>query len=73
MKFLLVLIGLFSALLLYLGFEGFITIHYGKIEEVFTTFIENSGTDLALPSFIGTNIPLAGSFALGFSLGIKKG
>ena len=73
LKFLLVLIGLFSALLLYLGFEGFITIHYGKIEEVFTTFIENSGTDLALPSFIGTNIPLAGSFALGFSLGIKKG
>ncbi len=73
LKFLLVLVGLFSALLLYLGFEGFVTIHYDKIEEVFTAFIENYGNEYALPSFIGTNIPLAGSFALGFAMGIKKG
>ena len=36
-------------------------------------FIENYGNEYALPSFIGTNIPLAGSFALGFAMGIKKG
>ena len=68
-----VLFGLFSALLIYLDFEGFVTIHYNKVEEVFTNFIENYGTEVALPSFIATNIPLAGSFALGFAFGIKKG
>tara|TARA_B100001013_G_C24251403_1_gene301173 strand:+ start:203 stop:520 length:318 start_codon:yes stop_codon:yes gene_type:complete len=73
LKFLLVLLGLFSALLIYLEFEGFVTIHYNKVEEVFTNFIENYGTEVALPSFIATNIPLAGSFALGFAFGIKKG
>ena len=73
LKFLLVLLGVFFAAMQYLAFEGFITINYGRFEKIFINLGSSLVGEISLPDFLTTNIPFAGSFAVGLTLGIKKG
>lgn len=73
LKFLLVLLGIFFVALQYLAFEDYITINYGRFEKIFTSLASGFVGGFDVPSFLTTNIPFAGSFAVGLALGLKKG
>ena len=68
-KVLLVLLGLAFVALQYLQYTGFIEIRYDKILQSVQTLTEG----FTLPAFLTANIPLTGSFIMGFGLGLKKG
>ena len=71
-KLLLIFLGLFFVALLYLSFQGFITINFQKFQQAFEAFAGRV-TDSPIPAFITAGIPFYGSFALGLALGFKKG
>lgn len=74
LKVFVIMIGLFFLILLYLSYAGFIEINYEKVLS-FTQGVFNSITlsEINLPTFLIANIPFAGSFVVGFILGLKVG
>jgi uncharacterized membrane protein (Fun14 family) len=75
-KLLAILVGLIFVFAQYLAWEGFIDIHYDRIYEAAQNLIQQAGTSVTefnIPAFITANIPMAGSFAAGLAIGLKKG
>jgi len=72
-KILAVLIGAFIVFILYLGYIGVLNVNYDKL----TDFVEKAMPYLEkAPGFLLpmiSSLPFAGSFLLGFALGLKKG
>ena len=54
------------------GIGGLIDINYDKLINYADSLVGQSG-QFSVPSFLISNLPFAGSFALGFSLGFSKG
>lgn len=73
MKTILVLIGLFFLALQYLDYVGFIELHYDRLVQAAQGWVSTFQGNLSALTFLTANIPLAGGFAVGFSLGFKKG
>ncbi len=72
-KIIAVLIGLGALLLIYLGYEGIITINYDKsISDDSEPNGNSSQASIALTPIIA-NLPFAGSFIAGVAVGAKLG
>lgn len=65
--------GLVALLLIYLGYEGIITINYDKLTEKIQSLIGivSQAPDIITPIISG--LPFAGSFLAGAALGMKIG
>jgi len=72
-KLVVVLIGLFFLVLLYLGYSGIISINYDKLLEAIANGLGLGGQVAKWLIGIISVLPLVGSFALGFFLGFKMG
>ena len=72
-KLIAALVGLLALLLIYLGYEGIITINYEKLTEKVQNLIGviSQAPDLITP--IVSSLPFAGSFIAGAALGLKFG
>ena len=67
-----IILGLLFVGLQYLAYESIIDINYDKLINYADSLVGQSG-QFSVPSFLISNLPFAGSFALGFSLGFSKG
>ncbi len=73
-KLAIIILGVFLIALIYLEYNGFIIINYEKFQEAFGRIGESINERLVIPSTpILTNLPLLGSFGVGFLIGLKKG
>jgi len=73
-KFLLLVVGVFMAILLYLDYSGIITINYNRLAEVSYNIIQIiSSKASGLQEYIKSQIPFAASYTAGLILGLKKG
>jgi uncharacterized membrane protein (Fun14 family) len=73
MKLVAIIAGLFFAALIYLGYQGIISINYGKLEESARNLLGVSGqaTQWFLPIIL--HLPFFSTFIIGFLLGMKLG
>ena len=72
-KIIVIIFGLFFLILIYLGYIGVISVGYDRLAEALSgaiPLIEQAPGFLIL---IISNLPFAGSFIFGFTLGLKKG
>ncbi|RLE92026.1 MAG: hypothetical protein DRN04_11380 [Thermoprotei archaeon] len=73
-KFLLLVLGIFMAILLYLDYSRIITINYDRLAEVIYSIIQIASSKASgLQEYIKSQIPFAASFSVGLILGLKKG
>jgi uncharacterized membrane protein (Fun14 family) len=72
-KLIVVLIGLFFLVLLYLGYSGIISINYDKLLEAIGNGLGLGGQAAQWLIGIISVLPFVGSFALGFLFGFKMG
>lgn len=72
-KLIVILIGLFFILLLYLGSSGIININYAKLFEALTGLLNFAGQAAGWLVGLISILPFVGSFAAGFALGFKLG
>lgn len=72
-KLIIILAGLFFLLLLYLGYSGIIGINYYKLLEAIGNGLGLSGQAVQWLIGIISILPFAGSFTVGFFLGLKMG
>ena len=72
-KLLLVLIGLFILVLLYLGTSGIITVNYEALWNALTGMLGLAGQAASWIIGIVSLVPFMGSFMAGFLLGFKLG
>ena len=72
-KLIAVVIGLMALLLIYLGYEGIITINYEKLIEKVQSLIGIVGQSSDLITPMISSLPFAGSFLAGAALGLKFG
>lgn len=74
MKILVIVGGIFFAVLVYLQSQTIVNINWDKLQSTVTT-IANSLTDAGQVSTIAGNlgIPLTGGLAAGFAIGLAKG
>ncbi|MEM3769749.1 MAG: FUN14 domain-containing protein [Candidatus Bathyarchaeia archaeon] len=74
-KLILLLIGLFIVVLLYLGMKGIIhvSINYDALFEVISNFFHWTGSAISWLAGVVALLPFAGSFVAGFLLGLKLG
>lgn len=72
-KLIIILAGLFFLLLLYLGYSGIIGINYDKLLEAIGNGLGLSGQAVQWLIGIISILPFAGSFTVGFFLGLKMG
>jgi len=72
-KLLAVLAGLFALLLIYLGYQGVISVNYGKLAEAVQGLMGGAGQALSWLTPIIANLPFAGSFMAGMVAGLKIG
>ncbi len=72
-KLIIILAGLFFLLLLYLGYSGIISINYDKLLEAIGNGLGLSGQAVQWLIGIISLLPFAGSFTVGFFLGLKMG
>ena len=72
-KLIIILAGLFFLLLLYLGYSGIISINYDKLLEAIENGLGLSGQAVQWLIGIISILPFAGSFTVGFFLGLKMG
>jgi len=72
-KLILVLIGLFVVALIYLGTQGILNVNYGALWDALGKLLGQAGS--AFNWIIGaiSLLPFAGSFIVGFLLGLKLG
>jgi len=74
-KLILLLIGLFIIVLLYLGMNGIISvsINYAALFNAINEFLGWAGSTVSWLTHVVTLLPFAGSFIVGFALGFKLG
>ena len=72
-KLIIILAGLFFLLLLYLGYSGIISINYDKLLEAIGNGLGLGGQAVQWLIGIISILPFAGSFTVGFFLGLKMG
>lgn len=72
-KLILILIGLFLILLLYLGTQGVITINYSALWNALEGVFGFAGEAASWLIGMFSILPFAGSFIAGFLLGLKLG
>ncbi len=72
-KLILILIGLFIALLIYLGAQGVININYGALWDAVSGLVSWAGSALSWLIGVLSLLPFAASFVAGFLLGLKLG
>ncbi len=72
-KLILILIGLFIALLIYLGAQGVININYGALWDAVSGLVSWAGSALSWLIGVLSLLPFAASFVVGFLLGLKLG
>jgi len=72
-KLILILIGLFIALLIYLGAQGVIDINYGALWDAVSGLVSWAGSALSWLIGVLSLLPFAASFVAGFLLGLKLG
>ena len=65
--------GLLALLLIYLGYEGIITVNYEKLTEKIQILIGTVGQAPNVITPIISGLPFAGSFLAGAALGLKFG
>jgi uncharacterized membrane protein (Fun14 family) len=72
-KLIIILIGLFFILLLYLGSTGIITISFEKLSEALTGLLSFAGQAAGWLIGLISVLPFVGSFAAASALGFKLG
>jgi len=73
-KLAIIIFGIFLLALVYLEYNGFITINYERFQESFGEISRGMNERLLIPTTpILTNLPILGGFGLGFLVGLKKG
>jgi uncharacterized membrane protein (Fun14 family) len=72
-KLIIILIGLFLVVLLYLSTQGAISINYGLLFEALQGAFGFAGQAASWLAGLVSILPFAGSFAVGFLLGLKLG
>jgi uncharacterized membrane protein (Fun14 family) len=72
-KVLAVLIGIGALILIYLGYEGIISINYDKLAEMIERLMGTASQASTVLTPIIANLPFAGSFIAGLAVGIKLG
>lgn len=72
-KLIVILIGLFFILLLYLGSSGIININYAKLFDALTGLLSFAGQAAEWLVGLVSVLPFVGSFTAGFALGFKLG
>lgn len=73
MKYLIILAGVYFATLIYLQYEGWITINQGiegSVDNIATLLYEQAGT---VWTVVALSLPLFGAFGAGAFLGFRKG
>jgi uncharacterized membrane protein (Fun14 family) len=73
MKIVAVIIGLFILALVFLGYQGIISINYSELGNAVTGALGLTGAAADLLGPIIAHLPFAGTFGLGFFLGMKMG
>jgi len=73
MKIVAIIIGLFILALVYLGYQGIITINYGELGDAVSGALGLSGQAAEWLVPIIAHLPFAGAFGLAFFLGFKMG
>jgi len=72
-KLIAALIGALALLLIYLGYEGIITINYNKLIDKIQSLLGIIGQAPNLVTPIISSLPFAGSFLAGAAVGFKLG
>jgi len=72
-KIVAVLAGVLAFILIYLGYQGVISMNYDKLAEMLGRLLGTAGQTASLLTPIVANLPFAGSFILGAAVGLKVG
>jgi uncharacterized membrane protein (Fun14 family) len=72
-KLVAVIIGLFAVVLIYLGYQGVISISYDRLAEMVQGLVGAAGQASSVLTPIVANLPFAGSFIAGIAVGLKLG
>jgi len=72
-KIVAVLIGIGALILIYLGYEGIISINYDKLAQLIENIMSEAGSTSAALTPMVANLPFAGSFIAGIAVGVKLG
>ncbi len=72
-KLILIVIGVFVVILLYLGYTGIINVNYGKLADAVAGLVGKAGGAKDVLVAIIAHLPFAGSFLVGFFVGWKMG
>ncbi len=72
-KLILILIGLFILALIYLGTQGILNINYGALWDGLSRLIGSAGSAFSWLVGVISLLPFAGSFIVGFPLGLELG
>ena len=72
-KLILVLIGLFILALIYLGTQNILNINYGALWSALSSLLGSAGSAFNWLVGLISILPFAGSFVVGFLLGLKLG
>ena len=71
-KLLAIILGVFFLAVISLGYIGAFVINYGGIMDLISKLFDpNQAVEVLMPLI--ANLPLVGSFAVGFLIGLKKG
>ena len=68
-----VIAGLIALLMIYLGYEGVISINYDKLTQMLQSLTGTAGQATSMLTPIIANLPFAGSFLAGTAVGLKLG
>ena len=72
-KLILVLIGLFVLALIYLSTQGILNVNYDALWQALSSLLSWAGVALSWLVGVLSLLPFAGSFLVGFLLGLKLG
>jgi uncharacterized membrane protein (Fun14 family) len=72
-KLIIVLIGLFVLALIYLGTQGILNINYGALWNALSSLVGSASSTFNWLVGVISLLPFAGSFIVGFLLGLKLG
>ena len=68
-----IIVAIFVAFIMYLGYTGVISVNYGKLTDIISKALPIIEQAPRLLTPIISSLPFAGTFAVGFTLGLKKG
>jgi uncharacterized membrane protein (Fun14 family) len=72
-KLILIVIGIFVMVLIYLDYTGIINVNYSKLADAVAGLVGKAGGASSLLVAIIAHLPIAGSFLVGFFIGWKMG